>query len=124
MAAAVSDYIPAYPQAKKLKKEALGEEWNLELKQNSDILASIDKEGISVVGFKAEMDEQSAHKNASGMIQSKGVDAVCLNILKDAKSFGTDTNSIDFITKDKIKNIPESDKLSVAFEILEAAKEI
>lgn len=124
MAAAVSDYIPAYPQAKKLKKEALGEAWNLELKQNSDILASIDKEGITTIGFKAEMDAMDAHKNASGMLVGKGVDAVCLNILKDAKSFGTDTNSIDFITKDKIKHIPESDKLSVAFEILEAAKEI
>ena len=122
MAAAVSDYVPAFAQNGKLKKEALGSEWDLKLKQNIDILGSIDKTDIFTIGFKAEMDEENAVSNASKMIDNKNVDAVCLNILKDSSSFGTDTNSIDFILPDRIEAIPQSDKLSVAFDILEHSK--
>lgn len=124
MAAAVSDYVPAFAQEGKLKKEALGDEWDLKLKQNIDILDSIDKTDITTIGFKAEMDEHNALSNASKMIDNKEVDAVCLNILKDSSSFGTDTNTIDFILPDKIESIPSSDKLSVSFDILEHAKSL
>jgi phosphopantothenoylcysteine decarboxylase/phosphopantothenate--cysteine ligase len=124
MAAAVSDYIPSYAQIGKLKKESLGDEWDLKLTQNVDILGTIDKGDITTVGFKAEMDEEHAVINALKMIDSKGVDAVCLNILKDSSSFGTDTNKIDFIHKDKKESIPLGDKLSVALEILEHAKNL
>ncbi|MEK6659877.1 MAG: phosphopantothenoylcysteine decarboxylase, partial [Campylobacterota bacterium] len=113
-----------YPQTGKLKKEALGSEWDLKLKQNIDILSTIDKNGITTVGFKAEMDEKNAHGNALKMLQSKNLDAVCLNILKDSSSFGSDTNKVDFITSDKAESIETADKLSVAFEILEHAKKI
>lgn len=124
MAAAVSDYVPSYAQIGKIKKESLGDEWDLKLKQNVDILGSIDKSDITTVGFKAEMDEEHAVINALKMIDSKGVDAVCLNILKDSSSFGTDTNKIDFIHKDKKESIPLGEKLTVALNILEHAKNI
>ncbi|MDT8337924.1 MAG: bifunctional phosphopantothenoylcysteine decarboxylase/phosphopantothenate--cysteine ligase CoaBC [Sulfurimonas sp.] len=124
MAAAVSDYVAEYPQEGKLKKEHLGDEWELKLKKNVDILSSIDKDGIITVGFKAEMDEQHAIANALKMMDSKGVDAVCLNVLKDSSSFGTDTNEIEFITADNQESIPKSDKLNVSFQILEHAKKI
>jgi phosphopantothenoylcysteine decarboxylase/phosphopantothenate--cysteine ligase len=124
MAAAVSDYIPAFAQDGKLKKDILGEKWNLELKQNIDILSNIDKEGISVVGFKAEMDESNATLNATNMLHNKKLDAVCLNVLKDSDSFGSDTNEIKFITKDSTTYIPSAEKLRVAFEILNSAKKI
>ena len=124
MASAVSDYVAAYPQEGKLKKESLGSEWDLKLKQNIDILSSIDKEGITTIGFKAEMDEKNAHENAAKMLNDKGVDAVCLNILKDSTSFGSDTNRVDFITSQKVESIATADKLSVAFEILEYASKI
>ncbi|MCW8895050.1 bifunctional phosphopantothenoylcysteine decarboxylase/phosphopantothenate--cysteine ligase CoaBC [Sulfurimonas sp.] len=122
MAAAISDYVPAFAQEGKLKKETLGSEWDLKLKQNVDILDSIDKTDITTIGFKAEIDEEHALKNASKMIDNKNVDAVCLNILKDSSSFGADTNTVDFILPDRIEAIPQSDKLSVSFEILEHAK--
>lgn len=124
MAAAISDYICEFPQNGKLKKESLGSEWELKLKQNIDILSAIDKTDITTVGFKAEMDQENALTNASKMLKSKGIDAVCLNILKDSSSFGSDTNSIDFITSEKIDSIKTADKLSVAFEILEYAKKL
>lgn len=124
MAAAVSDYVAEYPQSGKLKKEQLGDEWELKLKKNVDILSSIDKNEITTIGFKAEMDKEHAITNALKMIDSKGVDAVCLNVLKDSSSFGSDTNEIEFILANKKELIPSSDKLSVSFQILEHAKKI
>lgn len=122
MVAAVSDYIPEFTQSGKLKKEMLGEKWELSMKKNIDILNSIDKEGITTVGFKAEMDEFNAISNASNMLKAKNIDAVCLNLLQDASSFGSDTNKVEFITHENIESIPHADKLSVAFGILELAK--
>lgn len=124
MAAAVSDYIPEFVQNGKLKKDILGEKWELKLKKNVDILNSLDKEGIFTVGFKAEMDQLNAINNASNMLKSKNLDAVCLNILQDSSSFGSDTNAIEFLTKDEIKSIPQNDKLNLSFEILEHAKSL
>jgi phosphopantothenoylcysteine decarboxylase/phosphopantothenate--cysteine ligase len=124
MAAAVSDYIPEHVQSGKLKKEMLGKNFKLSLKQNVDILNSIDKSDITTVAFKAEMNEESAITNASKMIESKEVDAVCLNILKDSSSFGSDTNKIEFITPNKIQSLACADKLSLSFAILKYAKSL
>ncbi len=124
MAAAVSDYIPKYPQDGKLKKDMLGDEFELSLSKNIDILNSVNKDGIITVGFKAEMDEKNAEINASKMIDNKNIDAVCLNVLKDSSSFGTDTNKVEFISPNKKESIPNADKLSVAFEILKHAESI
>ena len=123
MAAAVSDYRPAHPQQGKLKKEALGDHWCMELVKNPDILASIDKEGIHTLAFKAEMDSENAEKNALEALERKGVDAVALNILKNRKSFGTDTNAVTLLTSQKRIEIPEADKIDVAFAILRALAE-
>ncbi len=91
---------------------------------NVDILNEVDKTDITTIGFKAEMDEHNAVANASKMIDNKDVDAVCLNILKDSSSFGTDTNTIDFILPDRIESIPCGDKLTISFDILEHAKSL
>lgn len=124
MASAVSDYVPTFTQNGKLKKEMLGDEFELKLKQNTDILMSVDKTDIVTVGFKAEMDEQNGVANATNMLKRKNIDAVCLNILKDSNSFGTDTNQIDFITKDTLVKLPDTDKLSLSFEILKQAQKL
>ncbi|NPA60483.1 MAG: bifunctional phosphopantothenoylcysteine decarboxylase/phosphopantothenate--cysteine ligase CoaBC [Epsilonproteobacteria bacterium] len=122
MAAAVSDYVPKFTQNGKLKKDMLGDEFSLELTKNIDILSNINKDGITTVGFKAEMDETNAMKNAKNMYDKKVLDAVCLNILKDSSSFGTDTNKIEFITKDTTASLKDADKLTLSFEILNHAK--
>ena len=77
-------------------------------------------------GFAAEvrafeMDADDATKNASAMIDTKEVDAVCLNLLKDSSSFGTADNQIDFITAHGIESLPKMDKLSLSFAILDKA---
>ncbi len=124
MAAAVSDYIPEFAQEGKLKKDLLGDTWELSLSKNIDILNSIDKEGITTIGFKAEMDAENAIRNASKMIDTKNIDAVCLNILKDSTSFGSNRNKIEFITPDGIESLEEADKLSVAFDIISHAQKL
>ena len=124
MAAAVSDYVPSSIQEGKLKKEILGDTFELSLKKNIDILGSIKKEGLISVGFKAEMDQKNAMNNASKMLESKSINAVCLNILKDSSSFGEDTNKIDFITPKNTVSLSDTDKLSLSLEILNYAQEI
>lgn len=122
MAAAVSDYVPAFPQHGKLKKADVGEKWALELKENEDLLSSINKEGIFAVGFKAEMDEQNGLNNAKEMLEKKGVDAVCFNLLKDSSSFGTPDNALEFIGKEHRVTLDKDDKLNLSFKILELCK--
>ncbi|MBA1437377.1 MAG: bifunctional phosphopantothenoylcysteine decarboxylase/phosphopantothenate--cysteine ligase CoaBC [Epsilonproteobacteria bacterium] len=122
MAAAVSDYVPEFTQNAKLKKEVLGQKWELKLKQNKDLLESIDKEGIKVIGFKAEMDPQQATANAKNMLEKKCLDAVCLNVLQNASSFGTTTNEIDFIAQDSTIHLDKTSKLDISFSILDNAK--
>ena len=118
MVAAVSDYIPSYPQEGKLKKDLIGTSWNLELKQNIDILKSLDKEGIYSIGFKAEMDETTALNSATSMIKNKNLDGVCLNIINEENSFGSDNNNIELILKNSSQKFSGS-KLEVSMNILE-----
>ena len=117
MVAAVSDYIPKEKFDGKLKKEKLGETWSLELSKNIDILANLDKKDIFSIGFKAEMDKKEAKSNAQNMLKNKNLDAVCLNILDQANSFGSDTNKIELILKDKSFDF-SGNKLNISLEIL------
>ncbi len=121
MAAAVSDYVPKYPQTGKLKKEMLGDEWCLEMKKNEDILATINKEGIYAVGFKAESDPETALTSAKNMLTHKALDAVCLNNVAD-NPFGSDENQITLITKDREIELPKADKLTLSLDLLERFK--
>jgi phosphopantothenoylcysteine decarboxylase/phosphopantothenate--cysteine ligase len=122
MVAAVSDYTPKFPQDGKIKKSMIGESWNIELKQTPDILATLNKDGVTTVGFKAEMDPESGLESARSLLKQKEVDAVCYNLLQNAGSFGTTDNEITFITPDKEVSLGRADKLTLSFKILEQAK--
>ena len=124
MAAAVSDFIPSSAQHGKLKKSDIGKTWSLELKQNTDLLSSINKKGMYTIGFKAEMDPKSGLDNAKAMLTNKGLDAVCFNLLKDASSFGTEDNALEFITNASQTALPSKDKLSLSFELIELCKSL
>lgn len=124
MAAAVSDYLPTHPQSGKLKKEMLGESWNIEMRQNTDLIASLNKEGIKTVAFKAETDPAVALFHAQNLLERKNVNAVCLNVIDETNPFGGDSNLIDFITPSQNTRLPKADKLSVAFHILEQAESL
>ena len=122
MAAAVADYRPKFAQSGKLKKDTLGDEWDLKLTKNPDILKTINKDGIITVGFKAEKDEKNALNNAKRALKEKNLDAICLNILKEENNFGSDKNQVTCITKDDIKEFGLLDKLELSFKILEYLK--
>ena len=117
MVAAISDYIPKESFSGKLKKEQLGETWSLELSKNIDILATLNKSEIYAIGFKAEMDKKEAKTNAQNMLKNKNLDAVCLNILDENNSFGSQNNNIELILKDRSFDF-SGDKLDISLEIL------
>ena len=117
MVAAISDYIPKESFSGKLKKEQLGETWSLKLSKNIDILATLNKSEIYAIGFKAEMDKKEAKTNAQNMLKNKNLDAVCLNILDESNVFGSDTNKIELILKDKSFDF-YGNKLNISLEIL------
>ncbi len=124
MAAAVSDFTPKYPQNGKIKKSSIGDSWSIELKENPDILSTINKDGITTIGFKAEMDSVNGFNNARGMLKSKSIDGVCYNLLRGSDSFGTDDNSITFITDDYSIDLGHGDKLSLSFKILDESRKL
>jgi len=124
MVAAVSDYRPKFPQRGKLKKEVLGASWSLELVENKDLLRSIDKDGITVIGFKAEFDATNAKSSAQKMLQNKKLDAVCLNILSSNNGFGSDENEIYFIAHEKELFFKKQSKDEIAQKILQSCKDL
>ena len=124
MVAAVADFTPKFPQSGKMKKSMIGESWNIELKQTTDILASLDKTDIKTVAFKAEMDSQEGLNNAVNLLAQKRVDAVCYNLLDDAKSFGGDENEITFITQETQVALGRANKLTLAHKILDEAQKL
>lgn len=124
MVAAVADFTPKFPQQGKLKKSTLGENWQVELTQTSDILSTLakDREGITTIAFKAEMDNEAGIHNAKDLLKQKEVDAVCYNLLEDAKSFGGDENSITFITEENQIDLGRHSKFDLAEKILHYSK--
>ena len=119
MAAAVSDFVPVQTHEGKLKKEELGEHYSLELKRNVDVLSILPKKGFKVIGFKAEMDESKALGNAGAMLEKKGLDAVCLNVLKEHNTFGSSKNEVSFITASHIQKFSLAGKFEIAEQIVE-----
>jgi len=124
MVAAVADFTPAFPQEGKLKKSMLGERWDIELKQTTDILSSLDKTDIKTVAFKAEMNSKEGLNHAINLLKQKNVDAVCYNLLQDATSFGGDENEITFISKEAEIPLGRADKLTLSYKILDEAQKL
>jgi phosphopantothenoylcysteine decarboxylase/phosphopantothenate--cysteine ligase len=124
MAAAVADFTPKFPQNGKIKKSDIGEEWRVELKQTDDVLQVVNKLGLITVAFKAEMDSENGYESAKNSIESKGIDAVCYNLLKDSQSFGTDSNAITFITNENSVDLGTASKLDLSFKILDESEKL
>lgn len=118
MAAAISDYVPAQTHKGKLKKDQIGENWNLVLEKNADTLKELDHSGIKSIGFKAETDLDSALLNAEKMLRDKHLDAVCLNVISDSNPFGGDDNQITLITETQQFQFSPSSKFDQSLRIL------
>ena len=70
------------------------------------------------------MDTKTAKNSAEKMLKDKNLDAVCLNILKDSSSFGSNTNGITLFTQKEIFDLGNKDKLSLSLEVLQSLKNL
>lgn len=120
MCAAVSDFVPTKIDGK-IKKEDVGESLNLSLKRNVDILQSLKEFKCKKIGFKLEISSESALKSARSMLEKKGLDAVCLNILGEKNGFASEQNEVNFITKSGEILLPLASKDEIAGRIVELA---
>lgn len=101
LSAAVADYTPLHVGEEKIKKKT--EEFNLELTKTKDILKSLGaiKKEQFLVGFALETENEL--DNAKGKLESKNLDLIVLNSLRDPGSgFATDTNKVTFINSDGV----------------------
>ncbi|WP_462105219.1 bifunctional phosphopantothenoylcysteine decarboxylase/phosphopantothenate--cysteine ligase CoaBC [Campylobacter concisus] len=120
MCAAVSDFMSTKIDGK-IKKEDVGEILSLSLKRNVDILQSLKEFNCKKIGFKLEISSESAHKNARAMLEQKGLDAVCLNILGEKNGFASKQNEVNFITKNSETLLPLAAKDEIARHVVELA---
>ena len=120
MCAAVSDFVPTKIDGK-IKKEDVKESLNLDLKRNVDILQSLKEFKCKKIGFKLEISNESALKSARSMLDLKGLDAVCLNILGEKNGFASEKNEVNFITKNSEILLPLASKDEIAGRIVELA---
>ena len=91
---------------------------------NDDIISSFRAMGVKKIGFKLETDKESALNDAKKMLNEKGLDAVCLNVLDDVVKFGGDVTRITYITKTGETEIKTATKNEVAFQIAKLTKSL
>ncbi len=124
-AAAVADYRPASPRAEKMKREAVGDEFTIDLAVNPDIAAESAgrmKAGSVAVGFALETDDLLAR--AGKKLAAKGFDLIVANRAGEPGSgFDADTNRVTILTRDgPPSELPMMTKFAVAWEILGAVE--
>lgn len=131
-AAAVSDFRVAEVSASKLKRSQLGDQINLKLIANPDILAGVvarvRDEGLSVktIGFAAETagSEWALGELAKAKLSSKGCDAIVANDVSGSAVFGSESNDALIITKDGKQNRVVGSKSEVASAVLDILAEL
>ena len=120
MCAAVADYAPANYVDRKIKREH-DDVNSIALVKNPDIAATVGKEkktGQILVGFALETDHAEAH--AREKLARKNLDMIVVNSLADAGAgFGTDTNKVTVISRDKTEDFALKDKREVAKDIID-----
>lgn len=125
MAAAVSDYRVAKVSTHKLKKHDFKNGLQLELVENPDILATLDRPDRLkyVVGFAAETDDLL--ENATGKMQRKGLNMVVANDVGNPEiGFNVDDNAVTILRPDqRAKVIAKQSKVKIAEAILKIISE-
>ena len=122
MAAAVADYRPIESTSTKLKRSELGEELNLSLVANLDILAETVKRLESsatkavVVGFAAEASDD-LESLAKIKLAAKGCDYLIANDISNGKVFGKDDTELVLVSQSGSSKFQGS-KQSVAKDVL------
>lgn len=118
-AAAVADYRSRVTADEKLKKK--DEELSVELERTEDILAWLGahrRAGQILCGFS--METEHLLENSRVKLEKKKIDMIVANNLKqEGAGFGTDTNVVTLITKEKTEEFPMLSKEEVADRLLD-----
>lgn len=118
-AAAVADYTPKNQSSEKIKKE--DGDSSIELTRTDDILEYLGKnkkENQFLCGFS--METENLIENSRKKLEKKNADMIVANNLNvSGAGFGTDTNVVTFITKDKTVENSIMSKDKVAEKIID-----
>ena len=117
LSAAVADYRPKKIASEKIKKKDSA--LTIELEPTKDILKSLGKlkKNQILVGFALETNNEI--ENAKSKIESKNLDLIVLNSLRDSGAgFATDTNKVSILDSDlNCKEFDLKEKSKVASDI-------
>jgi phosphopantothenoylcysteine decarboxylase/phosphopantothenate--cysteine ligase len=121
LAAAVADYTPENVADQKIKKVTT--DLHILLKPTPDILkhlGTLKNDTQKLIGFALETNDEMA--NAQKKLNSKNLDMIVLNSLKDeGAGFGFDTNKISIIYRDnKVIDFELKSKSEVAEDIIQS----
>lgn len=118
-AAAVADYRPLVTADEKLKKK--DEELSVELERTEDILAWLGahrRAGQILCGFS--METEHLLENSLAKLEKKKIDMIVANNLRqEGAGFGTDTNVVTLLTRDRTEELPLLSKEEVADRLLD-----
>ncbi|UUX95110.1 bifunctional phosphopantothenoylcysteine decarboxylase/phosphopantothenate--cysteine ligase CoaBC [Aquabacterium sp. J223] len=119
--AAVADWRPANLSAHKIKKNGSKVAPTFELAENTDILAAVAAlpDAPFCVGFAAESRDLLAH--AREKLERKKLPLVVGNL--GPATFGRDDNTLTLVDADGHRELPASDKLSLARELVREVAE-
>ncbi|WP_085875942.1 bifunctional phosphopantothenoylcysteine decarboxylase/phosphopantothenate--cysteine ligase CoaBC [Peptoniphilus vaginalis] len=124
-AAAPSDYRPKTYSEEKIKKGSDSQMNLIEMEKNPDIAAhygSLKKNQV-IVGFAAE--STNIYEYAKEKLIKKNFDIIVVNNIKrEGAGFGSDTNIVSIISRDKIDDLEIMSKTELAREILDRAKKL
>lgn len=117
--AAVADYRPVHVAKEKVKKS--DSSLSIELERTDDILKYLGahkKEGQFLCGFS--METENMLENSRKKLTQKNLDMIVANNLKvEGAGFGTDTNVVTLITKEKEIELAKMSKEDVAKRLLD-----
>ncbi len=118
LSAAVADYTPKIVATEKIKKKDT--EFSIELIKTKDIARELGKQKKKdqiMVGFALETNNEI--ENAKGKLESKNLDFIVLNSMKNKGTcFGSDNNKISIIDHNKITDFELKSKELVASDIV------
>ncbi len=117
-AAAVADYTPSEVANQKIKKSET--DIRLALAKTTDIIATVAalKNHPVTIGFAAETNDVISY--ATDKLVRKGLDMIIANDVSDSRiGFNSDDNAVTVITKDQVKHIGQTNKRSLAGELVE-----
>ena len=121
-AAAPADYRFETVSDTKLKKQG-GNKLTLTLVENPDVAKAVGENkrpGQTLVGFAAETNDVT--ENARAKLEKKRLDMIVANdVTREGAGFGTDTNIVTIITRERQLALPLMSKREVADRLLDEA---